>query len=151
AAEAAATAAAAGGGSAANRAVGEDDDVEFGAEIAGVESRGPDALEGEIVLLEQPAGPAGGHAAAVGVIKADADGLELEGIAAGSFGERRRGYAELFGGAVDQRFRGGGGGDPDGAGAEVLDVVLHPVDVAVGLEQPVDELERVIDLVADEI
>ena len=114
---------------------------------------GPDALEGEFVLLEEPAGPARGHAAAVGIVEADADGLEFQGVAAGGFGDRcDRARRAPWRALIEHAACGGRGRDPDGARSQILPsamLLLHPVDVGIGLQQPVDQLEGVVDLVAD--
>ena len=118
---------------AADRAVGEHEDVEFGAEIAGVEGRRPDALEREIVLLEKPASPAGRHAAAVGIVESDADRLELQRVAGGRLRDGVRRDAELFRGAVDSGLDVADDGHPDSAGAEIRHLLLHPIHIAVCL------------------
>src|ERR1039458_5672466 len=63
-----ATAAAAPTARAPESAVGEDQDVELIVQPAGVERGGIDHLKGELVLLENPARPAGRHDAAVLVV-----------------------------------------------------------------------------------
>ena len=81
---AAATAAAASASAAAGRrirAVGEHQHVELALQIARVERLRIHHLERKFVLLEQPARPAGRHDAAVLIVEADADRLQLQRLA----------------------------------------------------------------------
>ena len=97
------------------RAIDEHEDIEFTFQIAGVEGLRINELKRKFELLENPTGPAGGHNAAVLVIEADADGLELERFAFRCGGHAMRGYAELFGACVViVTVPGGGGGGGGG-------------------------------------
>ena len=108
------------GGAAPDGAVGEDDHVELALEVARIEGRRIHHFEGKFVLLEKPARPAGWHGAAVLIVEADADGLELQGVAGGRLGHRVDGHAEFVRALFEHGAGGGGCGNPDGSGAEVF-------------------------------
>src|SRR5262249_24354453 len=67
-------AAAAAGVGAAQRSVGEHEDIEFTAQVPGIDGLRINQRERKLELLEQPARPARGHESAVLVIEADTDG-----------------------------------------------------------------------------
>ena len=153
--EEAATAAAAAGAGRADDAVGEDDDVIFGVEVAGVELLRVDDGEGELELIEEPADPAGGHGAAVDVDEGDAGGMKLDGRAGGRLRDGGGVDAEGLGRGFEKLLRCGGVGQPERAGRELFAVgggrVLQPVDGLVGFEEAVGEGVGVVVLVADEV
>src|ERR1017187_960528 len=63
--------------------------------------------------------------------------------------------AEFLGGLFENRPDGGRSRDPEGAGADILAVdgliLLQPVDIGAGLQQPVRHDEGIVDLVADQV
>ena len=64
-------------------------------QVARIERRGIDHLERELILLEEPARPAGRHQAAVLVVEPDADGLQLQRVARGRLRHGVHRHAEL--------------------------------------------------------
>ena len=141
-------------GAEAGGSVGEDQNVEFTFQVTRVQGLGEDDFEGEFVLFEEPAGPAGGHETTVLVIQADADGFQLHGFAGGSSGDAVSSDAEGLRCGGEDGFGSGGSRDPDGACPEVLPVhrggSLEPVDFGSGFQETVGDDESVILLVADE-
>ena len=105
---------------AADGAIGEHQHIEFTFQVAGIERRRVDHLEGKLVLLEQPARPAGRHVAAILVVQADADGLELQRVARRRFRPRRRRVRRDPSRPARDGARGCRSRNPDGAGAQIL-------------------------------
>uniref|UniRef100_A0A0N4ZWA7 Twin arginine translocase protein A n=1 Tax=Parastrongyloides trichosuri TaxID=131310 RepID=A0A0N4ZWA7_PARTI len=135
-------------------AVGEDQDVEPFVQVSGGESLRIDHLERELVLLEQPAGPARAHDPAIAVDQADANGLQGDGAARRLAVHGIGVEAQL----ADRRSYGcsafGRGLHPQGArlqlGAPDLGAVLQPFDAGPRLQQAVGQDEAVVDLVGDD-
>ena len=106
-------------------------------------------------MFEEPAIPAGRHKAAVLIEQTDADGFEFDGVTRGSFGECVRGHAKVFGGGFENGFDGWGSLHPDGAATEFVafrgDGFGEPEDATAGFEKAVDDDERIVDAMIEQI
>ena len=137
-------------------AVGKDEVVKGGVEVAGVDGLGIDDGVGEFELVKEPAQPAGGDDAAVLVGEADAGGMEEQGLAGGLSGDRIGVDAQGFGGCFEQVMRLGGVRNVEGSGGEGFASgyrrrLLEPEDGKLGFEQAIGEGVGVVVFVRDEV
>ena len=147
--------AAAGARNGGNAAVDEHEHVVLRDQIARVERLRIDNLERELVLLEHPADPARRHRTAVLIVQTDAHRLQLHRVSSRTCGGGVEAQASVGGRLLHDRRCGCFRWDehracrvPLAVGAERL---LHPVDLFVGFQEPVDGDERVVHLMAEEI